>query len=146
MIVLDACVAAKWLLPESGSPAALALQEGPEQLLAPALIRLEVAAAITRRVRAEKEKDRLRPEEAVERCGKWFRLLDQAILSLIPEHDLLDDAVNLSVEFKHPLQDCLYLAAAIHFDASLVTADPKFFRRVSGRFPKMSMLEGCQAN
>ena len=46
MIVIDANVAAKWLLPEPGSEAAVALQEGPQQLFAPDLIRLEVAAAI----------------------------------------------------------------------------------------------------
>jgi predicted nucleic acid-binding protein len=48
MIVVDASVAAKWFLPEKGSSAALALQEGPSQLAAPDLIRMEVAAAITK--------------------------------------------------------------------------------------------------
>lgn len=143
MIVVDASVAAKWFLPEAGSQTALALHDSPEQLFAPDLIRMEVAAAITRRVRAEKEP--LLPDEAIERCTEWFRLLDQAVLSLIPERELIDEAVRLAVEVRHPLQDCLYLVAALRFDAPLITADPTFVRRASARHPRVSLLEGCEA-
>jgi predicted nucleic acid-binding protein len=148
MIVVDASVAAKWLLPEAGSSAAIGLQGGPDLLVAPDLIRLEVASAITRRVRAEKEKDRLPPDEAVARCTKWFRLLDIAILSLVPEQDILAEAVALSARIKHPLQDCLYLAVAVRFNAPLLTADDKLFKRVAGKpdLPEVLMLEGCKAN
>ena len=146
MIVVDASVAAKWFLPEKGSSAALALQEGPSQLAAPDLIRMEVAAAITKRVRAENEKDRLPPEEAIERCGKWFRRLDQGILVLVPEHELLGEAIKLSVDCKHSLQDCLYLAAARHLAAPLVTADEPFHRRIKSYYKKISLLEGCETN
>jgi len=140
MIVLDACVAAKWLLPEAGSQAALELQDSQEELIAPELIRMEVAAAITRRVRAEKEKDRITPEDAIERCDKWFRLLEQPILSVIPEHEILDQAIKLSVEVKHALQDCLYLAVALRCDATLITADPKFISGFLRMFPRVLML------
>jgi len=146
MIVVDANIAAKWFLPEAGSNAALALQEGPSQLVAPDLIRMEVAAAITRRVRAEKEKDRLPPDHAIERCGKWFRLLDQAIIALIPEHELLDQAVKLSVDCKHPLQDCLYLAAARQLGAPIVTADRPFHERIKPFYKKITLLAGCETN
>jgi predicted nucleic acid-binding protein len=107
MIVIDASVAAKWYLPEVGSPAAVELQEGPDQLLAPELIRMEVAGSITRRVRADRKEERLAPDVALSRCAKWFRLLDQAALSLIPEAELLQEAVNLWVEIKHTLPDCM---------------------------------------
>ncbi len=146
MIVVDANVAAKWFLPEAGSQAALALHEGPDQLLAPDLIRLEVAAAITKRVRAEKEKDRLSPEQAIELCGKWFRRLDQSIIVLLPEHELLDQAVKLSVECKHSLQDCLYLAAARQFAAPIVTADRPFHERIRPFYKKITLLSGCEKN
>src|SRR5580704_2975405 len=119
MIVVDASVAAKWFLPEIGSAAAVELQEGPDQLIAPDLIRMEVAGSITRRVRAEKNEERLAPEAALGRCAKWFRLLDQAAIALIPEADLLQEAVNLSVEIKHTLADCMYLAAARGLNARL---------------------------
>jgi predicted nucleic acid-binding protein len=144
MIVLDASVAAKWLLPEPGSQAALELQEGTEQLFAPDLIRLEVAAAITRRVRAEK--DALAPSNAVSRCATWLQLLDQAVISLIPEAELFQPAVALSVEIKQPLQDCLYLAAARKLDAPLITADEAFQNRAVRFYKKISLLPGCSSN
>jgi predicted nucleic acid-binding protein len=144
VIVIDASVAAKWLLPEAGSREAVALQEGPQELFAPDLIRLEVAAAIARRVRIDK--DPLPPAEAVNRYGKWLRLLDRAVITLIPEAELLDRAVDLSVEIKHPLQDCLYLAAAKGLDAPLVTADEPFQKRAARFYGRISLLPGCSSN
>ncbi len=146
MIVLDANVAAKWLLPEKGTEAALALQEGPDQLFAPTLIRLEVAGSITRRLRAEKVKDRLTHEDALDRCGRWFRILDQATLSLIPESELLEQAVKLSVEIKHTPHDCMYLAAAKGLGARLITADRRFYDIASPTYGIMAMLDGCENN
>jgi hypothetical protein len=146
MIVIDASVAAKWYLPERGSKEAVELQEGPDQLVAPELIRLEVAASITRRVRSAKEKERLPPEEALGRCAKWFRLLDQAAIALIPERELLEQAVKLSVEIKHTLQDCMYLAAARGLDAPLLTADKAFQERAVRFYKRISLLPGCEAN
>jgi predicted nucleic acid-binding protein len=146
MIVIDASVAAKWFLPEVGSPAAVALQEGPDQLIAPDLIRMEVAGSITRRVRAEKKEERLAPDVALSRCAKWFRLLDQATISLIPEAELLQAAVNLSVEIKHTLPDCMYLAAARSLNARLVTADRPFHERAVRFYKHVALLPGCEAN
>ena len=146
MIVIDASVAAKWYLPEVGSQAALDLQEGPDQLAAPDLIRMEVAGSITRRVRAEKKEERISPELALSRCGKWFALLDQATVSLIPECELLQQAVKLSVETKHTLQDCMYLAAAQTLNARLITADRPFRERAVRFYKQVSLLPGCENN
>jgi predicted nucleic acid-binding protein len=146
MIVIDASVAAKWLLPEVGSAGAVELQEGPDQLIAPALIRLEVAGSITRRMRAEKKEERLTPEAALSRCAKWFGLLDQAIVSLIPESELLQKAVQLSVEIKHTVHDCMYLAAAKEFGARLVTADRPFRDQASRFYKHIEILPGCEGN
>ena len=44
MIVVDASVAVKWFYPEEREASAQRLIEGGERLLAPALIRVEVAA------------------------------------------------------------------------------------------------------
>src|ERR1700680_4751844 len=129
MIVVDASVAAKWYLPEAGRTEALELQEGPDQVVARDVILMEVAGSITRRVRAEKKEERLAPDVALSRCVKWFRLLDQAVISFIPEVELLQQAVELSVEIKHTLQDCMSLAAARGLNARLVTADRPFHER-----------------
>jgi predicted nucleic acid-binding protein len=50
MTVVDASVAVKWYFPEPGAEAAESVGLGSEELVAPALIRVEVAAAITRKV------------------------------------------------------------------------------------------------
>jgi predicted nucleic acid-binding protein len=120
------------------------LQEGSDQLLAPDLIRLEVAAAITRRVRS-KDKP-LTPADAEQRCGEWFRFLENATLELIPQDQLLAEAVTLSINGRHALQDCLYLAAARRNQFRLITADKVFHDRVLDFYPKIAMLPGCQAN
>jgi predicted nucleic acid-binding protein len=144
MIVIDANVAAKWFLPEPGSQEAVTLQEGPGQLFGPDLIRMEVAAAITRRVRA---KDKPLPtHEAVDRCMQWFGLLDRAAVTLLPENDLLGEAIQLSVKLRHSLQDCLYLAAAMRLDAPLITADKPFQQRAAQFYPRITLLPGCSAN
>jgi len=56
--------------------------------------------AIARRVRAEKNP--LPPEEAVHCYKKWLGLLGQPVITLIPEGELLDQAVKLSVEIAFP--------------------------------------------
>jgi predicted nucleic acid-binding protein len=146
MIVIDASVAAKWFLPEIGTAAAVELQEGTDQLFAPDLIRIEVAGSITRRVRAERKEDRLAPDVALSRCAKWFQLLDGTSLSLIPATGLLRQAVELSVQIKHRVPDCMYLAAAQGLHARLVTADRPFHDRAARIYSQVVLLSGCEGN
>jgi predicted nucleic acid-binding protein len=138
MIVVDASVLAKCFLPEEGSDAALALLEGPTHLTAPALIRVEVAAAICRPVRAGK----LTEDEAKAKCRSWFDLLTTDVIDLIDDQELLADAVHLSATLKHPLQDCLYLEAMRRVGGELVTADRKFHAKVSPIYGDVRLLVG----
>jgi predicted nucleic acid-binding protein len=142
MIVVDANVAAKWYLPELGSEAALELMDGASPLFAPDLIRLEVLAAITRCVRTGEAG----PEETTARCGDWLRHLRVGAITLVPEGDLLDEALGLSLEIRHNLQDCLYLAAARRLDTELITADRTFQERASPLYGRISLLRGCERN
>jgi predicted nucleic acid-binding protein len=142
VIIVDASVAAKWYLPEAGSDAALDLMGGPSRLYAPDLIRLEVLAAITRRVR----KGEATVAETEKRCQDWRRHLHAGAVSLIPEQELLDGAVRLAMAIRHTLQDCLYLAAARRLDAALITADSPFHDRAKAAYQRISLLSGCKAN
>jgi predicted nucleic acid-binding protein len=142
MIVVDASVAAKWLLPEAGSEAALQLVAGCDRLVAPALIRLEVLAAITRRVR----KGLATPSESRERCAKWLGYLEAGTIAVVPEEAVLNQAVEAAITLKHTLQDCLYLATAQQLDARLITADRPFYERAKMNFPAIQLLVGCEAN
>ena len=122
MIIVDASVAVKWFLPEPDSDRAASLLRDAQKIFAPELIRVEVASAITRRVRLGE----LKPAHAREACAAWADALVTGVVGLSRnEHDL-ERAVLFALELKHPLQDCLYLAHAERLAAPLVTADRKF--------------------
>jgi predicted nucleic acid-binding protein len=142
MIVLDASVAVKAYFEEAGSEEATALLTGQERLQAPELIRIEVAAALCRRVR----KGELAAEEAKVRSGHWLARLKEGLFTLTPDQELLPDAIELASGLKHPLQDCLYLAAARRMDAELITADRAFQERASPLYGRISLLRGCERN
>lgn len=119
MMIIDASVAAKWYLPETGSEEAIELVESGADLTAPSLIQLEVLASITRCVR-EKRAD---AEITLVRCQRWQEFLDEGSMKIYATEDILPLALDLSISMKHPLQDCVYIALAKHFKAELVTAD-----------------------
>lgn len=121
-MIVDASIAVKWFVPEVGREAALQLllQDG-HRLCAPALIQIEVAAALTRRYR----EDPTQAEDIKLHLRNWEKSLRRSIPRL---HDLEPDfgaAVALSIQLKHPLQDCLYLALAQRLQLPLVTADKR---------------------
>ena len=136
MIVVDASVAVKWFFPEQGSDAAQAVLLGADKLMAPALICVEVAAAITRKVRLSE----LLSREAEAACDLWFRALSTGVVTLSPDQDDLPAAVTLALQIRHPLQDCLYLALAVRNQIALITADPKFAERAVNAYEKVQLL------
>jgi predicted nucleic acid-binding protein len=142
MIVLDANVAVKGYLEEPGSPAALQLLSGTERLLAPELIRLEVAGVFCRRAR----QGVITAAEAEARFQDWQGELAGGLFTLAPDRDLAQEAFALSVKIKHNLDDCLYLAVAIRADAPLITADRPFCERARKVYKHISILAGCEAN
>ncbi|MGE0722933.1 MAG: type II toxin-antitoxin system VapC family toxin [Alphaproteobacteria bacterium] len=136
MIVVDASVAVKWVLPEFGSPRAEAIMEGDDVLTAPDILRIEVAGAVVRRVRTVA----MPPEEARVLVASWTRALDRNVVALVPSVPLLDDASHLAIEMRHTLQDCLYLALARRNDALLVTADRRFAERSAAHHEKIELI------
>ncbi len=56
---------------------------------------------------------------------------DVALRLLDPRHDLLapEPALEIALEFEHPVYDALYLALALRTDCKLVTADSRLYRR-----------------
>lgn len=124
-LVLDASVAVKWFLPEPYHEDAHALLAGDHRFVAPALIRLEVAAAIVRRLRID------RSEEALARqaCREWDAMIDAGIVELVADEDVFADALELAISIRHSVQDCLYFAVARRTGSGLVTADGPLARR-----------------
>ena len=142
MIVLDASVAVKPYLEEPGADAASEVLAGTEKLLAPELVRLEVASALCRRVRLGE----LEAGEAELRCRHWLAQLDKGLFVLTPDRDLLPEAVALATKLKHPLADCLYLAVAIRAHAPLLTADRRFYDRARPLYKHITLLSGSEKN
>lgn len=114
-LVVDASVAVKWLLPESGSSAATALREEDSELIAPSLIAAEIGSALWRAERAGTIK-RSEAIEGIECALLWFE-------GLIPLEDIRGRALTLAIELRQPIYDCFYIALAERENAPLATAD-----------------------
>lgn len=115
-VVIDACVALKWVIDEPGSDAASALRQ--EQLIAPAIWLAEAANVLWRRVRIGD----ITPDEATARLGE----LRGAPLTSLPIEPVLDRASELAIEIGHPVHDCFYVALVLQYDTYVVTADRRF--------------------
>jgi predicted nucleic acid-binding protein len=134
MLVLDASVPPKWFAPEEGSVEAPRLLNGAAKLIA--LIRVEVAAALTRKVRqGEVSESVMRPK-----CERWPRMLDERIIELVPDEKDYANAVELAFELNHPFQDCLYLSLALRLGVPLITADRRFFEKASPSYRSVRPL------
>jgi predicted nucleic acid-binding protein len=120
-IVLDASVAAKWLLVEVDSDKADALSRAWTAkrvgLLAPEILPAEVASALWKRVMRG-----LVPSGEAIRLQREFS--DLAI-PLYPVKELVDLALQLALQFRHSVYDGLYLALARQTGADFVTADAR---------------------
>lgn len=123
-IVVDASVALKWFLPEPDSAVAEDLLEGNDTLVAPTLIVSEVCNAIWKR---------LRRGETTAQHADWVPdHIGTVGMVLIPDETLAPLAMQIARRLDHPVYDCFYLALAEQRNATMVTADRRLIRRVSG--------------
>ena len=116
MIVVDASVAVKWVLPEPDSDLAVRVREAGA-LIAPSLVIVEIGNALWKSV-LRGEIDKLDAYAALPTATAHF----ERIVSL---DQLAVRALELAVGLRHPIYDCLYLALAERERASLVSADTK---------------------
>jgi len=120
-IVLDASVAAKWLLTETDSDKAQALfrawTSNHIELLAPQILQAEVASTLWKRVMRN-----LMPSAEAMKLQREFNLLP---IPLHPITELVESALDLALRFRHSPYDGLYLALALETGAELVTADER---------------------
>jgi len=136
MLVVDASVAVKWILPEDGHEKARQVQEKYQDeevdLIAPYLVIAEIANVLWKR---QRRGDLNAP--AVRHCFLQFlrdcpALLDSAEVST--------SALGLAMAHDRPFYDCLYLAWALDQRCDLLTADEKFFNALSTVFPCIQLL------
>ena len=117
--VIDASVAAKWLLPEDGSDQASALLG--DALLVPDLLFAELANIFW--------KKQMRGEIDAATADAAARWLMQAPLQVHGCAALTAEAVRLSIRLQHPAYHCFYLALARRSGCPLVTADRRLVDR-----------------
>ena len=51
---------------------------------------------------------------------------------LIAMQELIDEALKIAIELRHPIYDCVYLAAGRHLGVPLITADAAFVAKLAG--------------
>jgi predicted nucleic acid-binding protein len=113
-IVVDASVAALWVLSQSGSDRAVALRTEP-RLIAPTLVASEIGSALWKAVRRG---DTTRGNALVAHEAALL-----AFHELMPDTDLNGRALEIAIELNHPIYDCFYLALAERERCPMVTAD-----------------------
>jgi predicted nucleic acid-binding protein len=118
MLVIDASVAVKWVLPEPGSREAGALR-GALDLIAPSLVIVEIGNAVWKSaLRGDITKS-----DALEALKTAVAHFDW----IVPADDLALDATAMAISLRHPVYDCLYLVLAQRENAALITADERMF-------------------
>ena len=120
-VVVDASVAVKWFILEERSAEAVALTGGTS-LVAPTLIGLEVASALSKKAR----RNLIAPDLA----SRYLAALPRYFVELVDHDALLPAALALSVELGHPIYDCVYLEAARRRQVRVVTDDLAFLTKV----------------
>jgi predicted nucleic acid-binding protein len=115
MLVVDASVAAKWVMPEPDSGAAAALRHDGRPLIAPSLVLEEVGNVAWRRCRTGE----ITRDEARMALPAMIALLAR----IVPAWGLHELALTIAIDRDHPIYDCFYVALALRDGAALVTAD-----------------------
>jgi len=122
-LVVDASVAAKWLVTEPLSDKALDVLGSSEELCAPDFPLAEVGNILWKKARAGD----LAPAAAQER----FRALLSMGVTLVPASGLGERAVALALELWRTVYDSLYLALAEAEGCDFVTADERLVNAVA---------------
>lgn len=135
-LVVDASVAVKWLFEEPDSDRAEALLAsagmGRLRLVAPTILVAEIANVLWKRMRRG-DMDRQKTLETGERFEEICPLL-------LPIDDLVLRALELAIDSRHPVYDCLYVVLAEELRGDLVTADERLFGALAHVFPRVHLL------
>ncbi|MGH6785872.1 MAG: type II toxin-antitoxin system VapC family toxin [Novosphingobium sp.] len=119
-MIIDASVGVKWVVTEDDTELALRLLD--LELMVPALFHAEVANALWKKSMLQQ----IAISEVLPQLPK-LRL----IASEIDDGEYIASALEIATELRHPVYDCLYLAAAMALDEIVVTADARFLRKVA---------------
>lgn len=130
--VIDASLAAMWVIPEPFSSKALSLVQRFDRekttLIAPSLILTEITNALYKRV--------VRGEMDLPRALEGFNIILEFDIEIYEEAGLHARAMELSYRLNRPsTYDCHYLALAEMRQCPLWTGDKKFYHAAVNTFP-----------
>lgn len=132
--MVDASVAAKWLLPAAGEDLCdqanhlLDRYVGLElQLLAPDLLGPELGNVLWKAVR----RNRISTAKAEHSLRRFADLS----IAVVPSADLLFQSLQISLSCDRSFYDCLYVALALATSTELITADERLVNALGSRFP-----------
>ena len=121
-VVVDASVACKWFVEETGAADADGLLVSGRTLVAPDFIIPEVCNALWRKLEAGE----IGNEQASAAVEELPRLLDDLVSAV----GLAARAFAIAKSLRHPVYDCFYVALAERLVARVVTADAKLIERL----------------
>lgn len=113
--MVDASVAVKWVVQEPDSGAARSLAQA--RMEAPDLLHIECANILWKKTRLG--------DLTAREASACLDVLMRAPVTIAGSRELLALALELSLEWRHPVYDCVYAALAIRRGIPLVTADKK---------------------
>jgi len=132
--IVDASVAAKWLLPTAGEGLVdqanhlMALHVRRDlQLLAPDLLEAEIGNVLWKGVR----RNRITEPEAQNSLRRFTALGIQ----VLPTSDLMGQALQIALACGRSFYDSLYVALAVATKTELITADERLVNALGSRFP-----------
>jgi predicted nucleic acid-binding protein len=132
--VLDASVAAKWMLPAKGEllrPEAYRLLDaygaGEVNLVVPDIFWVECGNILWKAVWQQRF-PRAEAEVAI------VSLLNRRIPT-VSSASLLEQALSIAFDFGRSFYDCLYVALAVQTQKQLITADERLANALAARFP-----------
>lgn len=136
--VIDASVAAKWLLPSAGEPFAeealellQAYVEGRLCLLVPDLFWAELGNILWKAVRLRRMSNRAATQS--------LQLLLSRDFPTTPSRLLLEEAFAIANAFGRTVYDSLYVALAVQSKCQLITADEQLASALAAHLPVKSL-------
>jgi len=125
-MIADANIATYWFVETPLSSQAKAFLSRTD-LIAPNLVRLEMANALLKFLRAG--------EISAPQVAKAMNQMERTISEFVDDSVLLPRAIEISISANHKIYDCLYLALAVERREPLATAD----RRMANLAQKLNI-------
>jgi len=128
-VVLDASVAVRWVVAETGSDEAAALLERNVTWITPRLMLTEAASALRRKV-VDKA---LVPAAAAQSLDALLQAIGDGVIRLVDDERVIAPALLLALSLQHKVPDCVYPALAEREGAGIATADDRLARLARSR-------------